>query len=78
MKIDYSMKDVVSEFENGKFSAFASDLGMKPGEWPVSIETTMGNKMPFLAIHQEINDGDLQWVTYRQGNGCISLQIFND
>lgn len=79
LRIDYTnLPDVVSEFENGKYTAFASDLGMRPGEWPHKIPTSLGNKLDFVAEHTEVNDGDLQWVVYRQAAGCISLKIFND
>lgn len=68
----------IEEYEVHKFSAEASTLGLKPGEWPNRIDTDMGNKMPFLFPLPEVRDGDLLWVTYRQGNGCISLRVYND
>jgi len=69
----------VSEFELHKFSTFASDIGLRAGDWPVEIETNMGNKMPFIRATKMVSpDGDLQWVTYYQACGCISLKVFND
>jgi hypothetical protein len=66
------------EYEVHKFSVEASDIGLKPGEWPRTIETTIGNRMVFIAMRKEIRDGDLLWVDYLQGNGCVSLRIYND
>ena len=68
----------VHEYELHHFSAEASTLGLKPGEWPNRIDTDMGNEMPFLFSLQKVVDGDLLWVDYRQGNGCIFLRIYND
>jgi hypothetical protein len=68
----------VSEFEVHKFTAFASDLGLRSGEWPETITTELGNKQPFVIESQQVADGDLQWVLYRQSCGCITLKVFND
>jgi hypothetical protein len=80
MRITYENRDLldVHEYETHKWSAEASTLGLKPGEWPRTIETTLGNGMVFIAQRQEVRDGDLLWVDYFQGNGCISLRIYND
>jgi len=66
------------EVEVHKFSAFASDLGLKPGEWPASMQTTLGNNMPLTVHHMEVRDEDLVWVDYRQMFGCILVRVFND
>lgn len=68
----------VTSHEGHKFSADASTLGFPVGQWPESIGTDMGNGQPFVRSHNEIADGDLLWVTYRQSLGILSLQIFND
>jgi hypothetical protein len=68
----------VHEYEVHKFSGEASTLGLRVGEWPVKIETDMGNGLPFVFYDKKIDDGDLLWVTYRQDLGCISLRIYND
>jgi hypothetical protein len=70
--------DDICEYEPHKFSAEASSLGLRPGEWPRTINTTLGNGVMFVAQRQEIRDGDLLWVDYFQGNGCITLRIYND
>lgn len=79
LHIGYELgKDVVSEFEPHKFTAMASDLGLRAGQWPEVITTELGNKQPFLYDYHYTEEGDLQFVVYRQGNGCISLKVFND
>jgi hypothetical protein len=80
MRITYENKDRldVHEYEVHKWSAEASTLGLKPGEWPRTIETELGNGMVFIAMRREVRDGDLLWVDYLQGNGCIWLRIYND
>jgi len=56
-----------------KWSAFASDLGWPPGNWPRKVETNLGNGKPFLMLGMT-GDGAL----YRQTNGYTMLQVFND
>lgn len=73
---------IVSKSEVHRFTAFASDLrdhGFVAGRWPEIVATSLGNGQSFVKSHMEIDDGgDLQWVTYCQLLGCISLRIFND
>jgi hypothetical protein len=61
------------------FSAEASELGFRPGEWPNMIRTPLGNRQQFL-FHRKITnaDGDLEVAIYRQIGGCIELHILND
>lgn len=66
------------EHEAHKFSLDASDLGLRPGEWPRVVDTTIGNRQPFLAQARETRDGDLLWVDYRQNLGCVTLRVYND
>lgn len=69
----------VTEHEAHCFSAEASELRMRPGEWPNSIRTTMGNKQPFLRISAKMTPGgDLGAMLYQQSMGCITLTIWND
>ena len=68
----------VTEVEVHKFSAFASDLGLAPGEWPIKLSTTLGNGQDLQAYHKKYQDGDLAWVDYWQLLGCISVRVFND
>lgn len=67
----------MQEFECHKFSAFASDLGWRPGDWPTTVETDAGNGRPFHFVDVDLVD-DLVAVNYRQSCGCISLRVFND
>lgn len=55
------------EQETNKFSVEASDIGLRPGEWPPTLNTTLGNGKVFIAQRREIKDGDLLWVDYLQG-----------
>lgn len=65
----------VSEFEVGRFSAFALDLGMRPGYWPIHIDTTLGNKLALVRTSSLGEDGGFLYV---QTAGCVSVKIFND
>lgn len=66
------------EYEPHKFSVEASDIGLRPGEWPRTMDTTLGNGIMLLAQRREVRDGDLLWVDYWQGAGCIQLRVYND
>lgn len=69
----------VTEHEVHQFSAEASDLRMRHGEWPTSIRTTLGNKQPFIRKSAKMTpSGDLGAVVYAQSMGCITLTIWND
>lgn len=62
-----------------RFTGFASDLGLRPGEWPEKIQTNMGNGLPFIRRDPSKGwRGDYEWVNYIQANGCLILRIFND
>ena len=56
------------------YTADASDLGLRAGQWPALIETTLWNRQP-LQLDQHNDDGS---VDYRQIGGCITVRIFND
>lgn len=64
----------VSEVEPHRFTTEASTLGLKPGQWPERINTTMGNQQPFYRYPTESND----FARYRQLLGCIVLTVWND
>lgn len=75
LKITHEMvqnKQVV-ESEQFKFTAEASSLGLKPGKVPATIQTEIGNKMPFMLT--KVTEMEFR---YRQALGCVSLTIFND
>lgn len=57
----------------------ASQLGLPPGEWPATIETEMGNQMPFTrSAVSRTDDGEIVEVIYRQQFGILRLHVFND
>lgn len=61
------------------FVAEASELGFLPGIWPERLRTKLGNGMPFIRRSKKVDaDGDIEWVTYDQANGCVRLRVFND
>jgi hypothetical protein len=53
--------------------AEASELGLKPGELPNKLPTTLGNGQDFLLVGVD----DSQFI-YQQSNGCFRLTVFND
>jgi hypothetical protein len=70
--------DHVHQHEPFQFSTEASNLRLKPGQWPSFIRTDMGNGLDFLLRHYELRDGEMLWCDYIQANGCITLRVFND
>ncbi len=73
-----NVPELVSEDGPGKFFTCASDIGLRAGQWPRMIKTTLGNGMPFVCQRVESRDGDVLFFWYYQANGCIELTIFND
>ena len=63
----------VNEYEVHQFSAFASDLGIRPGDVFTSIWTDLGNGRSFILERVEA-----ELTVYKQAHGCITLTIFND
>ena len=69
---------LVTEDDVHRFTAFASDIDMRAGDFPPQVETTLGNGLPFIRESMYAKNGDIQYVMYRQANGCITLKVFND
>ena len=57
----------------GCFCTEASMIGLKPGEVPKSLPTTMGNGQDFWLVKY-----DEEVFIYRQVLGCIELHVLND
>lgn len=70
----------LQETEVHQFVAFASDLGLPPGNWPEKIYCPkLGNGQPLVRTRKRLDaDGDIMYVRYLQANGIVSIQIFND
>jgi len=68
----------VTEYEPHKFEAEASALGLRPGEWPSTLLTDVGNGQPFLVSEKLRSWGETCAVIYRQQFGCCELVIHND
>ena len=61
------------------FGVDASELGFRPGFAPRRIETSIGNKMPFMLIRIERNsEGEALYAYYKQEFGELSLKVYND
>lgn len=76
LKITRELVDngTVSEQHLHEFFTEASDLRWPVGlQIPHQLETELGNGQPFILRH--LNH---QSAVYFQGNGCITLTIFND
>jgi hypothetical protein len=52
----------------------ASELGLKPGEWPNRIGSDMGNKRDFCKDGLTTAGSHV----YVQELGCLTLHIYND
>ena len=58
--------------------AEASVLRLAPGVWPERLQTTLGNRQPFLLCREQLEGGEVVEVEYLQGNGCLRLRVSND
>lgn len=57
----------------------ASTLRWPVGRCPKRVATTLGNKQDFILERIDRNaDGEALKAVFRQANGCITLQVFND
>ena len=72
--------DPIQEIEFNLFEAEASALGLRPGDWPSHLPTTMGNGLPFIRTSYKASerDGELLYMLYRQTAGSLLLRIHND
>jgi hypothetical protein len=70
-------RDMVSEYEVHKFSAFASDF-LPVGHFPRTLATDLGNGRDFVIKGSHFRDGDLEYVEYVQAGGCAELLVYND
>jgi hypothetical protein len=72
-------RDNAFESDLHRWVTEASDLGLAPGDFPLSFNTTLGNGQPFyLSGGDKTAGGDIAGVRYRQGNGILSLLVIND
>jgi hypothetical protein len=68
---------VTEEFIH-EFHADASTVGLKPGEWPHFLETSLGNGQAFRLVARRGPAGEPYAMKYEQDLGCISLVLWND
>ena len=72
-------RDNAFESEVHRWVTEASDLGLAPGDWPLSLNTDLGNGQPFyLTGADKTAGGDLAGARYRQGLGILTLLVIND
>jgi len=80
---DHVKSGILSETRPHVFTAFASDLlgagfNFAPGNWPLELPASLGNKQPLFPISKVVRDGEIKYVRYGQGNGCIQIIVYND
>ena len=66
--------DTLGKYGWGAYVTDASDLGIGPGEWPQTIQATIGNGQPFV-LRFVGRDGAHH---YSQQAGCLDLIVLND
>lgn len=60
------------------FAIEASMLGLKPGVWPSTMETSLGNGLPLIKMYEHKHGEDVTHYTYCQANGVVQVEVFND
>lgn len=73
--------ELCTELRNFQHCVEASTVGLRPGEWPSTLEVApaFGNGQPLLRANMEhTEEGELFAVNYRQLCGVLVLRIFND
>jgi hypothetical protein len=58
---------------DSEFYVDASELRLPPGEFPDTMQTDIGNQLPF-----SLSVLDNQKAVYIQIAGCVKLTVFND
>lgn len=72
-------REQAAEIGSHRWLAEASEVGLKPGEFPGQIETDIGNGQPFIRKRYQCNaDGDVLVVEYWQAFGICQLHLIND
>lgn len=60
--------------ESWLWSTEASSIGLAPGNWPLVLDTTLGNGRPFICLSR-LADGGRR---YHQSDGVLVLHVYND
>lgn len=71
-------RNQVSEVRLHHFVVEASSLGLKPGEWPRTVQTNIGNGQPFVWTCCGMSEDEVTHWHYAQICGCTTLDILND
>lgn len=68
---------MVTEARPHVFTCDASDIQLR--NWTKCVGTTLGNGRPFVRLTKKVDaEGDVEYVRYRQSEGCIDLIVYND
>lgn len=63
----------------GRYITCASDIGLRPGQWPKEIDTMLGTTMPLLRGEPYVEwTGSLVYVDYEQIASGLTVRIYND
>jgi hypothetical protein len=67
--------DQLTKVGDDEYVTEASDLGWKPGYWPTNLQLppAIGNGKPFTQSYADSGS-----VLYRQTDGHVLVEIFND
>jgi hypothetical protein len=67
-------------YEGGIAHAEASDIGVRPGEWPDFIAILDDRNEGFLLVFRsfERREGDILWAEYAARSGSLVAHVFND
>ena len=77
MRIPAEIADTaIGKGDDGKYAAFASDLGLKPGDWPREILLPDGSR--FVKRNSVVTDGELKGFEYATLGEFRLLTVFND
>lgn len=68
----------ISQANGNRYCADASDIGLRVGQWPHELPTTIGNKQPLVRTRRVANHNGVIAYEYDQVAGSIILTIFND
>jgi hypothetical protein len=71
MTVSYEIPEQPVHFEDHEFSAEASDIGLRPDQWP-DILVYEGVEFHIVAPKRD-DDGDLLWVDYSSGQALFRV-----
>lgn len=73
---EYIEFEDVTENSVGTFTTFASDLQWGPGQWPMMVETCVGNGQPFML--ENVNENCARYRQNHPTGDDVFLTVYND